>query len=595
MAKNMSELVAEIKAIMAAKEALVTAGLMTEAEYEEERKVQFARIDRFAETAERVVVKPATRVARELPPSATSVDELHSYLIKFLGRTLEKQWGTWSRHRRYLKDSPIPERVWGTDFMHEMYCETMLGHYLPTTVEPDIETDRKLHNRYVTVVRPRFEAKCQHYENVIKQNVDNPIVTYGFTHVLSSKLTELQKEIASTKKPTRTQETEEFALTKLITSLRVWRNTVKRYFMYNNVFLAYLELMDIDITDMYPDDFVRYQGYLDDVHERVTGEVYKPGQWNEFRTRTSTFYDFLSAQKELKSAHIQKGLIASVPILKIYRAEQRHPPSAYMLRINEDGEMSPRSGVLKLYKCVSEIKNPSLKKNLDLLKICIRFMRETGLRASQFALMKWGRLPHKGSKPVRGLDVTGIFSVDFIGFQEELPGDLKQVAREYMYISKKLADMIIKYRKDYPDRTKDDYYVFSGKTFFNWSPEVGTYRTSMLASKTWKTNKLTGKRELVMTTTPAYSTIFRTLNTVCPKKYGIRILPTSFRDSYMTLMLEALSAKGTGFKDMTGDYETTARKHYRDEVGKITIPKRWHQSLRYEEVVHKIFNKEKFP
>jgi len=32
MAKNMSELVAEIKAIMAAKEALVTAGLMTEAE-----------------------------------------------------------------------------------------------------------------------------------------------------------------------------------------------------------------------------------------------------------------------------------------------------------------------------------------------------------------------------------------------------------------------------------------------------------------------------------------------------------------------------------------------------------------------------------
>lgn len=529
------------------------------------------------------------------PGQPVSMSLLHKHLNGFGTHTIKKQWTTWSKHAARLRGGiPTAGNLWGVQYMYDLYCKSMIQNYLPIAIEPDKDTDPELYARYRSVVLPRFEKKCRKYQMLIEENKDNPAIIHGFDYVVRQKLTKLQAEINNTKTPTRKQLSDEWNLTKLTNDLANWRVTVNRYFNYSNVFLAYLELKNIDIADVYPDDFVEYQGYIDNTHERVTGEPYNANAWNEFRVRTSTFFDYLSAQKDLKSAQLKTKLLSQVPIVKVYQAEQRHPPEAYPMRINDAGEMSKKSGILKLYSCIAGLKNPSLVKNLDLLKLCIRFMRETGLRAEQFSLMKWGRLPKSSAKPVHGLDVPGIYSVDFIGFQDDLPGDLKQVARETMYISKKLAHMILAYRKKYPDRTHDDYYVFSGKIFFNWKPEIGGYRTSMLGAMTYRKNVVTGKRELVKMRSPAYGTIFSTINKVCPKKVGIRIKPTSFRDSFMTLMLETLSSHGTAFKDITGDLETTARKNYRATAGVVVVPKMWHQTLSYAEVVHHIFNREDF-
>lgn len=87
LADNMAQLVKEIEAILSAKQALVSAGIITQAEHDEMKKTQMARIDAAAASpAEVVVVTPPVAPARPPAPTPSPVG-IHPGVVKYVTPT----------------------------------------------------------------------------------------------------------------------------------------------------------------------------------------------------------------------------------------------------------------------------------------------------------------------------------------------------------------------------------------------------------------------------------------------------------------------------------------------------------------------------
>jgi len=552
------------------------AGILTQEEF-------MAQIRELSEPAVEVPPVTVPRIMR-IP-----YDTLYKYLDEFVAKVVRKEWGEWADYT----DETDPMSLWGVRYMADVYCKSMIGDVFPTSLEPP-ESEVELTKRYREVVFPRFDKQCKKYKGLMRNNKDNDKILGGVELTNLMKLHEKSDEIeklggSEFAPPALIRK--ELRLKAANKSLGNLKFTVRRYYLKNSLFLAYLELMDIDITSVTVKTFQLYQSYLSKNYERNTGEPYAPTGWNDLAIRVSPFWDDLALREDID---ILLYLIRKVPKRKVKAIGRPRPVDAYKLVLGDNLELRRRQDeVLGVYKCIRTTKHPLAKKHKDLLEICFRLMRETGLRHEHVVWLQWGRLPKPETKPVMKIEGIGkvvpsnVYPIDYINFEEVAAEPLKEVPREMALISEVLTNQILAYRKKHPEETEDDYYVFSGKVLFRdrW---LGGYRTSMLESLKRMKNPVTGKFELRKLKGSAFDICLHWLDSTCQTK----IKPSSFRDSFMTLMLEALYTSPTEFKDITGDVIGTAMKHYRAPAKFIKIPKEYKNRLSYGEIVSIVFNNE---
>jgi hypothetical protein len=524
-----------------------------------------------------LLVGAPTVIEAEVVVKRISFADLMDRLDNFVIHEIQEIWTKWSASTT----DTSPFNLFGSEYMVEVYGKMMLKEMLPRILKPPEEETNQL-KIYTETILPYFKGKRNEYRSISRKHQNDLRTLYGIESENATKLLEISMAIQDAggseyadKKDLR----KESALKETGTKLRNARMATRRYYRRNAIWYSYLEIMGMDISTVRPSDFQIFQAYISRNYEIFKGEPYSNTTWNDYRTRCSFVWNYMSREKILP---IEKDVIADVPVLEAKSLDLVYPVDAFPLSLDRNWTILPKKDeVLKVYTCLKTTKHSRIKKNRALLTIIFRLFRETGLRYEHISLLRWGRLPKKEDKPHTRVKGRRVYKIDYINFEEEAARLRKDVPRDYGLISELLAKLIFKYREEHPDLTHDDYYVLSGKVLFNWSDAVGGYRTSTLNAIDPETGR---KRH-----TNAFHTCIAWMREACGDK--VRVAPSRFRDSFMTLTLEALPASAVMFKDITGDLITTAMKHYRAPAQYISLPEKG--GLSYPQIVALIFDKER--
>jgi hypothetical protein len=555
-----------------------------------------------------VPLPAATAAVTSQKPAVTDIpfDKLLEYVTEYLTKVMmEKELTDWAV---YL-DSLDPEKLWGSGYMSEFFGKTMLKTMLPNVIKPlkdkepteeNTEFVERFTPRYKSVVLPMFKEQYYKYnKRKIPAGIDN----------LSSKLNELASKIeehGGSGSAPRDLVVEERSVRKFLGTVSNIERAARAIYRHTCTFFAYLELMDIKIGEVTTTKFSLYQRYLSDNYKRTTGTAYYPRTWNSLRSYLIKPWDYIATREEVEGLKI--GLIEQVATREKTQATMKNPPNPFVFKFNDDLTIARRSDeVLNIYRCIRDCDHPQIAKHRDLIEICFRLVRETGLRAKHIEYLEWGRLPKKDTKPVTrakpvellnksiGQSNSLVYPIFYSGtanlpdFKDVAAKKLKGVPRGTGLISQILRDKILQYRKDHPDLTKDDYRVFSGKTLFkDW---IDDYVTPLQMS-----HKLEKGKQVPRDTRLFYNRIVRTLQKWCRDnrpKHPCNMLQSSFRDSFMTLIIEAMFVgSATSFSDVTGDMQDTAVENYRGSAHTIHVPGIYKTKMSYAEIVALVFNNE---
>lgn len=535
-----------------------------------------------------------------VPPSVAvvTIDQLYGYVDGFLSKVLSDEWTIWAQHA----DDTRPSTIWGVSYMRNIYCKTMRT-VLRNSIAPE-KSDTELSKRYQDVVLKRFENECKKYKDLKIEHKDNPAILYGVEHTIGHRIDAIKKEIkgyGGVEYSPRRLITEEATLERSKKKLGNMKATIRRYYGTVLRLLAYLELKQIDIMDLTVEEYQRYQAYAATTYKRAEGKDYSATTWNDLAERVVPFISFLTVHKGIIFPY---NVASEVPRLEVIKSEQPRPSDPYKIVFKDNIELTKRQDeVIKIYRCIRNIKHPILKKHKDLLDICFRLTRETGLRGEHVVWIKWGILPKKDTKPVMTAkpvklvrdvkhSVSKVYPIDYLGtvagksFSDMATEAGKGVPREDGLISAKLTEKIIQYRKDHPETTKDDYFVFSGKVLLkNW---LGDYRTCILSGKHYVKDAETQMIVKKPYDSNPFNYVYKMVNEVC----HINVKSESFRDSFMTLLLELMFASSTEFLDITGDIQSTAIRQYRGVAGTVKRPIEFKNKLSYAEIISVVFNEE---
>lgn len=497
-------------------------------------------------------------------------------LDNFVVQEIKEIWKKWSA----ITTDTSPFNLYGSEYMVDIYGKMMVTEMLPRSLKPPKQETNQL-KIYNETILPYFKEKRNEYRNISRKNQNNPRILYGIESETTTELLKLSMKIQDAGGATYIDKKDlrkEFTLKETVKKLRNARMATRRYYRRNALWYSYLELMNMDISTVRPSDFQIFQAYVSKNYEIFKGEPYSNSTWNDYRIRCSFVWNYMSREKILP---IEKDIIKDVPVLESKAADLIYPVDAYSLSLDGNWKLQPKKDeVLKVYTCLKTTKHPKIKEHRELLTIIFRLFRETGLRYEHISLLRWGRLPKKDDKPHTRVKGRRVYKINYVGFDDEASSLRKDVPRDYGLISELLAKRILKYREAHEDTTHDEYYVLSGKVLLNWSDAEGGYRTSVLNA----IDPETGRQRQ----TNAFHTCIGWMRDACGDK--VRVAPSRFRDSFMTLMLEAIPASVVMFKDITGDLVTTAMKHYRAPSQYITLPQKG--ELTYPQVVALIFDKE---
>jgi hypothetical protein len=517
------------------------------------------------------IVAPVTPETPRIP-----FKEMMGHLDNFIIWEIKHIWGKWAKS----VPDPTPYAVFGAEYLVDLYKGTMLTEMLPRVIKPQkSETGRM--RVYTDVIIEYFKGEATKYSDLKRKHPKDDRVWYGFEGINSRDLLKTSLEIeraGGAKHVDHKLVIKEDVMKEINSKLSNVRLGIRRYYIRNAIFISYLELIGVNITNIRPSDFQIFQAYISRNYEIFSGGPYTDTMWNDYRTRCSRFWNYLAKETTIPVA---SGEIKDVPVLAAKTKQMAYPVDAYALKFNDNWTLDAKKDeVLKVYNCISTTTHPKIKKHRELLMLILRLFRETGLRYEHITYLRWGRLPKRGDKPFTKVKGRNVFKIDYMGFDEEAGEFRKDVPREYGLISTLLANKIFKYRDDHPDETHDDYYVMSGKTLFGWSDKEGGYRTSTAESIDPKTGR---PRK-----TNAFNAALAWMREACGDK--VRIAPSRFRDGFMTLMLEVLVSTPVQFKDISGDLVTTAMKHYRAPAQYIKVPERG--KLTYPQIVALTFDKE---
>lgn len=327
-------------------------------------------------------------------------------------------------------------------------------------------------------------------------------------------------------------------------------------------FLLYLGLTDTKISSVDATFFTHFQDLIED-NSRTAPETL-----NKYARDCKIFFAQLAAGMYMPP--IPKSGRGSIPP-RHYEAgaTTKKPHAAFELTVTEKGFIVPgECETCKLYRFLRSPgmrQYPHLIRNPKLIEICMRIGRETGLRSKFLLNLNWGDFPRE---PVKRMPKGQPLYLLHLARTREMVRHTKQLPDKDMYLSGTLGGMIAKYRSDHPD-VLDHYKVFNSVLLFGKS-HARTY-TASIDSAFWR-------REVV-----------EPLESLC----GINALPMKFRNSYYTIMLDALQyATDREFKAWTGDRVDTAEGNYKAAEGIVNLPDRYIHRLTYPEIVTYIFGRE---
>ncbi len=387
----------------------------------------------------------------------------------------------------------------------------------------------------------------------------------GLAGVISDRLEAKRSELSlmskSGKRRTPEDEREKASLTERDKKLGNLATRCSQYFSTCGMFILYLEIMGIPIADADAQVFVNFQNFvkrnkpirIDTVnHLRRDSMMFL----TELATADATGYSFMPA--------IPYEGVGSIPVREKEIETHPEPPEVFWVELDERKRLRETDhDVRDIYRCIriNETGNDP-----ELLEICLRFMRETGLRPVFAKLVEFGDF---SKKPVEfvGKTKTPVYHFKIKDVKRFETGN-KGIAKYNMFISELLWNQIQKYRKANPD----------------------IYDEALLFSKVKLLGHGAAKYETPLTDDNIIKDIFRPLSKTCHQK----ILPEKFRDSYYTLMLACLNVQDVrAFKDWTGDTRTTAETNYRGVVESVDVPTTFSGgNTTYQEIVTTVFNKE---
>lgn len=210
--------------------------------------------------------------------------------------------------------------------------------------------------------------------------------------------------------------------------------------------------------------------------------------------------------------------------------------------------------------------NHYLHNDPRLLEICLRISRETGLRYKFLSVLTWDQF---SKDPVDTVDRKPVFELELTeAMLDRVVGD-KKIPEYNMQISGTLGKMINRYRGDHTELL-DSFYVLNNVRLKGLRKTPENYATT-ISNEVWHTYFMSPLEKLVGIDTT--------------------IEPMTFRNSYYTIMLAALSTT-YNFEHWTGDTKETAEKNYRAPPRMTSIPAKWVTNLTYAQVVTRIFGNE---
>ena len=428
---------------------------------------------------------------------------------------------------------------------------------------PDLIKAMKANHKRVT---QWVNERCKLYKQ--QQDISKIAETMdykGFAGVISDRLEAKRSELSlisrSGKRRTPEDEREKSSLIQRDKKLGNRADRCGQYFSTCGMFILYLEIMGIPIAHADGQVFVNFQNFVkrnkpirtDTVnHLRRDSLMFL----TELATADATGYSFMPA--------IPYEGVGSIPVREKEIETDPEPPEVFWVELDDRKRLRETDhDVRDIYRCIliNRVGNDP-----ELLEICLRFMRETGLRPVFAKLVEFG---HFSKKPVEfvGKTKTPVYHFKIKDVKRFETGN-KGIATYNMFISELLWNQIQKYRKANPD----------------------IYDEALLFNKVKLLEAPADKYETPLTDDNITKDIFGPLSKICQQK----ILPEKFRDSYYTLMLACVNVQDVrAFKDWTGDTRTTAETNYRGVVESVDVPTTFSGSnTTYQEIVTTIFDKE---
>lgn len=342
-----------------------------------------------------------------------------------------------------------------------------------------------------------------------------------------------------------------------------YRDRVTRYLRDGGMFLLYLKINRIEMEDVDADTFVEFQ----DMFVAKMEPDPKISTINELRKNIMPFFEHLS--KELKTrkpylATIPRKDEGSIPVRRHELDTRPKATEAFGMEFDERMRLERKTcEICDVYEC---IRTNKIGRDPELLEIIVRILRETGLRP-EFALrLRWGGFTSEPASEVRKYKVYKLI----LGELSDLTRGRKGIPHYNMYISELLGDQINQYRLKHPE-IDNHYRVFSGVKLIGWKEE---------------------RYGEVMDRDALRKHVMLLLSEEC----GIRVRADKLRNSYFTVMLDALNVtEDDAFKRWTGDLRSTAVGHYEAVVDTVRLPEIARGKMKYSEIVARIFGKEDIP
>lgn len=442
--------------------------------------------------------------------------------------------------------------MFGYDRLHSLFCvayKGLLDGYLYIPCDKHVE------------VVSWVDSKCKDYNSRLKKaKKAHPKHYRGMFGDIINEKQSLTKQI--TKMELKGEKVPEDMLKRehiLSANVKILNNIRRRitdYLRRCGMFLLYIEIEGIDISEVDADIFSSFQDYMA-IHAEYTIDSI-----NNIRRENLPFLEYLASEGYMRQIP-RKGK-GSIPKRRYEIETKPEPPEIFGVALDSRKRLiKDKCDMCRLYAC---IRSKKVGRDPKLLEICIRILRETGLRPVFAYKIQWGDFT---KEPVAYVGKTPIYQLKLGRLRDFVVGK-KGLPYKDMFISGLLGEMIIRYRKANPEIT-DRFIVFSGVKLFNWGKE---FYADVIGSEQFT------------------KSILLPLSEAC----GVKVRAEKFRDSYFTLMLDALNiSEDDSFQRWTGDLRSTAASHYEAVTGKIKLPESCSGGkMNYSEIVSYIFDKEDY-